>query len=74
MSINCLAKDKDVVFITAKSKQYHYKDCKILSKSKIIYSITIKEAVNRGYSACKICNPPIAKPEMENNNYIISYK
>ena len=43
------------VYITKSGSKYHRNGCSSLRKSKI--SITKKEAIARGYGACKRCNP-----------------
>jgi micrococcal nuclease len=48
-----------IVYITATGKKYHSADCRYLSKSKI--PIALKEAVQRGFTACSVCNPPLLK-------------
>lgn len=44
------------VYITSTGSKYHRDSCRTLKKSKI--PISLKEAKNQGYEACKICNPP----------------
>jgi len=54
------------VFITRTGKKYHADNCRYLSKSKI--PITLKDAIERGYTPCSVCNPPsikIDKPKVE---------
>ena len=46
------------VYITDTGKKYHCKDCKTLKKSKHLTELTIKDAQERGYTACKVCKPP----------------
>lgn len=43
-----------IVYITRTGKKYHIENCRYLSKSKI--PITLKEAIERGYSPCSVCN------------------
>lgn len=55
-----------IVYITKTGKKYHVGNCRYLSKSKI--PITLKEAVQRGYTPCSVCSPPIIeikKPKIE---------
>ncbi len=49
--------EDSIVYITRTGKKYHTGDCRYLSKSKI--PITIKEAIQRGYTPCSVCSPPI---------------
>lgn len=45
------------VYITAKGKKYHYKDCRTLKKGKKIQEVTIKTARDKGLEPCKVCKP-----------------
>lgn len=42
-----------LVFINKKTKKYHQKECPY---SKDLDSITLDEAIEGGYTPCKICN------------------
>lgn len=44
------------VYITDTGTKYHRDGCRYLAKSKI--KITLKEAVERGYTPCSVCDPP----------------
>ncbi len=44
------------VYITRTGAKYHRDGCRYLSKSKI--PITLKEAINRGYTPCSVCGIP----------------
>lgn len=46
------------VYITKTGSKYHEDGCKYLVKSKIQISLT--DAIDRGYGACSVCNPPIS--------------
>ena len=48
-----------IVYITRTGKKYHTGDCRYLSKSKI--PITLKEAIQIGYTPCSVCAPPVIK-------------
>jgi len=48
-----------IVYITRTGRKYHTTDCRYLSKSKI--PITLKEAIQRGYTPCSVCRPPTLK-------------
>ena len=55
-----------IVYVTRTGKKYHTGDCRYLSKSKI--PITLKEAIQKGYTPCSVCSPPaieIEKPKIE---------
>lgn len=55
-----------IVYITRTGKKYHTGDCRYLSRSKI--PITLKDAVQRGYTPCSVCGPPkikVEKPKIE---------
>ena len=45
-----------IVYITKKGKKYHKESCPWLSKSKI--AISLEDAQRRGYTPCKVCEPP----------------
>ncbi len=45
------------VYITKTGSKYHSGDCSNLRKSSI--PISLKDAIDRGYSACSRCKPPI---------------
>jgi methylphosphotriester-DNA--protein-cysteine methyltransferase len=45
-----------VVYITKTGEKYHTEQCSSLKKSKI--SISLGEAVARGYEPCRNCKPP----------------
>lgn len=54
------------VYITRTGKKYHADNCRYLSKSKI--PISLKVAIQRGYTPCSVCSPPvldIARPTVE---------
>ena len=50
-----------IVYVTKTGKKYHTGGCRYLSKSRI--PITIKDAIQRGYTPCSVCSPPIIKIE-----------
>jgi len=51
-----LPQNKDtVVYITKTGEKYHKDGCRYLRQSKI--KTTKKEAVKKGYGACKVCKP-----------------
>jgi len=52
--IKVVPKEK-VVYITRTGAKYHLGTCRYLRQSKI--KITKKEAINSGYTACKVCQP-----------------
>ena len=43
------------VYITNTGEKYHSSGCRYLSKSK--NSISLSDALNQGYEACKVCKP-----------------
>jgi competence protein ComEC len=45
-----------IVYITDTGTKYHTSTCRYVSKSK--YAITLEEAKEKGYTPCKVCNPP----------------
>lgn len=44
------------VYITQNGKKYHRSECRSLKSSRI--PIDLQDAKHRGYTVCKICNPP----------------
>ncbi len=65
------ASEDTSVYITKTGKKYHTGDCRYLSKSKI--PISLKEAIQRGYTPCSVCSPPlvdIAEPKVEEKKVI----
>ena len=54
------------VYVTMTGKKYHSDNCRYLSKSKI--PISLKVAIQRGYTPCSVCSPPvldISRPKVE---------
>lgn len=47
--------EAQTVYITKTGSKYHRASCQYLRKSQ--YPITIKEAVDRGYEPCSVCDP-----------------
>ena len=45
------------VYITKTGSKYHNDGCKYLSSTKI--SISLEDAVKKGYKPCSVCKPPI---------------
>ena len=46
------------VYVTPKGKKYHYRSCRTLSRSREVTALSLREAKARGYTACRVCNPP----------------
>jgi competence protein ComEC len=44
------------IYITKTGEKYHVAGCESLAKSKI--AITLADAKRKGYTPCRICNPP----------------
>ena len=44
------------IYVTKTGSSYHRGSCRYLSKSKI--SISLIDAVAKGYSPCSVCKPP----------------
>jgi len=44
-----------LVYITKSGTKYHRDGCRYLSSSKI--SISIEDAIKKGYEPCKVCKP-----------------
>jgi len=47
---------EQIVYVTRTGKKYHREGCRYLSASKI--PMALKDAKERGYTACKVCRPP----------------
>lgn len=49
----------DVVYVTAsgRGERYHRQDCRTLSRSKNVVSLTRAQAEAQGYTPCKVCKP-----------------
>jgi hypothetical protein len=45
-----------MVYITRTGSKYHQEGCRHLRSSK--YALTLDEALEEGYEACKVCKPP----------------
>ena len=55
--ITCYAASGDTtVYVTATGSKYHNEGCRYLKRS--CYSISLQDAVDQGYTACSVCNPP----------------
>lgn len=54
LSYKTNAKEK-IVYIGEKGTKYHKYSCRTLKKTKI--EITETEAIDQGYTACKVCKP-----------------
>lgn len=65
-----VASPYDTVYITRTGAKYHYRDCRTLARSRQIYEITVQEAKNRGYTACKVCRPPVAENKNVHETYV----
>ncbi len=50
------AQSTTIVYITKTGKKYHNKGCASLKKSCI--ETSLQDAVDKGYTPCKKCNPP----------------
>jgi hypothetical protein len=46
------------VYITTTGAKYHNGNCRSVKKSKV--SISLPDAVAKGYQPCKLCHPPVA--------------
>ena len=43
------------VYVTPTGKKYHREDCSTIRKNKT--ALTMQEAIDKGYGACKVCKP-----------------
>jgi hypothetical protein len=50
---------KITVYVTRTGEKYHRDGCSSLRRSRIPTSL--KDAVERGYGACKLCRPPTVR-------------
>jgi len=46
----------ETVYITRTGKKYHRENCRYLATSRI--PMSLKHAQAKGYTACKVCQPP----------------
>ena len=53
------AAGETIVYVTKSGKKYHREDCYHLRKSS--RAITLREAVQKGYTPCAHCKPPVLK-------------
>ena len=53
ISANLIA--KNVVYITKTGKKYHLQNCRTIKGE--AYKISLSEAKQKGYTACKVCKP-----------------
>ncbi|MCT8340600.1 hypothetical protein MG296_11085 [Flavobacteriaceae bacterium TK19130] len=53
LSISCYG--QDTVYVTKTGEKYHVENCKYLKYSSI--QKTFEEAIDLGYTACKVCKP-----------------
>jgi len=60
------------VYITKSGTKYHKSDCRYLSQSKI--AVDLKEAVDRGYTPCSVCRPPIKSKANNGENTLGAYQ
>jgi hypothetical protein len=63
--IACTASTSEAqtVYITKTGEKYHRSSCQYLRKSK--YAVSMTEAVERGYTACSVCQPGTPKAKVE---------
>ena len=45
-----------IVYVAPAGKRYHLKSCRYVRKAKT--AKTLQEAVDEGYTPCKVCHPP----------------
>jgi methylphosphotriester-DNA--protein-cysteine methyltransferase len=60
VAISLFAQDSDeldelIVYITNTGTKYHRETCNSLRRSKI--PVTMEQAIERGYEACRVCKP-----------------
>lgn len=53
---NTTTDNQNMVYITGKGKKYHRAGCRHLKDGG--QPISLEEALQKGYSPCKVCNPP----------------
>lgn len=56
MAADEIPNDQVIVYITPTGEKFHLKTCSSIRNSDLT-EITIKEAIDEGYGACKICRP-----------------
>jgi methylphosphotriester-DNA--protein-cysteine methyltransferase len=60
--------EAQTVYITKTGSKYHRTSCQYLRKSK--FAVTMKEAVERGYEACSVCEPGSLPAEKKNTQSV----
>lgn len=50
------SEEKTLVYVTRTGKKYHLKDCRYVKNSR--FTLTLREALEKGYEPCKVCHPP----------------
>lgn len=50
-------KKLQIVYITQSGEKYHEPDCRYVKYNNTVEELTLGEAVEKGYTACKVCNP-----------------
>jgi hypothetical protein len=48
---------RDIVYITKSGKKFHRAICRTLRRSKKKIAISRQDAIKKGYTPCKACNP-----------------
>ena len=59
-------KKANAVVVTPKGKKYHKPDCRTVRGSS--RTLTVAQALKRGYTPCKVCVPPSQTVTLENSN------
>lgn len=59
-------KKANTVVVTPRGKKYHEPTCRTVRGS--YKSLTVAQARKRGYTPCKVCNPPSKTVTLENSN------
>ncbi len=54
------------VYVTNTGEKYHREDCRYLRKSSI--AISLSDAITQGYTACKVCKPPLKVSNSKSTN------
>ena len=58
-------REANKVVITSRGKKYHYDWCQTIKGTP--KTITIKQAIKRGYASCGVCEPPDREVTLENS-------
>lgn len=68
-----LMDNKVYVTTSGNGERYHEQDCHTLSRSKEKKDMTVKEALDKGYTACAVCKPEKKSDDNDDGFFSLSY-